>query len=69
MNDNIIKIQGIEISFFKNRTLIECENGDLYEVEPIMPDGTRMTVEFFHNQVFPHGDRVLGVESMESMRN
>jgi hypothetical protein len=69
MDKDIIEIEGMEINFYKNRTVIHCANGDLYEVLPVMPDGCKMTVEFFHNQVFPHNDRVFGVESMEAMRN
>lgn len=69
MNDNLIEVRGIEITFFKDRTLLNCENGASYEILPVMPDGCKMPVEFFHNQVFPHGDRIISVESIESMRN
>jgi hypothetical protein len=69
-DDKIIKIDAVELYFFKDKTVVECADGDLYEIQPVMFDGSRMVLEFFHNQVFPtSNDRLFGVEGGKAMRN
>ena len=70
MNDEILKVNAVEIMFRKDKTIITTDDDSVYEIEPVMADGSRMVLEFFHNIIFPtNSDRILGTESDISMRN
>jgi hypothetical protein len=65
-----IKVDVVEITFYRDRTKIDCYNGQVYILEPTMVDGSPMVLEFFHNEIFPTStDRILGVEGDKAMRN
>ena len=69
MND-MIEVEGREIIFENDRTVLETMDGDLYVISPIMQDGEKMDLAFFHNHVFPrNGNDPILQEDEKALRN